>query len=134
MLVGLVAGTIAGAVAVREENGYTVELPSSAVVVSDWDSLKAETARYPETALVYKYGGWVVEVDDVIVLAVDESMIQDITDADADEECDEAEEEDGQLVKRCSHRGCFNHAICVTYTGCWICRINNYTTGRGVCI
>lgn len=110
-------------------------------MVSDWDSLHKEGVKYPDAALVHKYGGWVIEVDDMIVLAVEGSLSQEITEmdpeaAEEDPDCEQVEEEDesGKLVKRCSHPRCFYSSHCKTYTGCYICRIYNYTTGFGNCI
>lgn len=119
-----------------------MEIPSSAVVVSDWESLHEEGAKYPEAALVYKYGGWVIEVDSVIVLAVEGSLSQEITDKDPeaveeDQDCELVEENDelnNKVVKRCSHARCFTSATCRTYSHCYVCRIYNYTTGFGNCI
>ncbi|RSL59555.1 hypothetical protein CEP54_007227 [Fusarium duplospermum] len=98
VILGLIAGTRARAIDTRSSSIYSVEIPSSAVVVSDWDSLHKEGVKYPDAALVHKYGGWVIEVDDVIVLAVEGSLVQEITEMDPEaaeeDDCEKVEEED----------------------------------------
>lgn len=115
-----------------------MEIPSSAIGASDWDSLYAGADIFPDSSLLNKYGGLVMEVDGAIVLAVDDDFIQEVTNkpSDSEEDCEELEEEDaeGNLVKRCSHRTCFFSSTCRTYSGCHICNIYNRNTGLGRCI
>ncbi|RSL96458.1 hypothetical protein CEP52_011451 [Fusarium oligoseptatum] len=93
VLLGLIGSTSARAIGTQSSSIYS-------------DSLHKEGVKYPDAALVHKYGGWVIEVDDVIVLAVEGSLSQEITEmdpeaAEADPDCEQVEEEDesGKLVK-----------------------------------
>lgn len=133
VLLGLIAGANARVVKPRETTSYTTNLPSSATIVSDWDGLWREGVKYPDSALVNKYGGWVIEVDNEVVLAIDDSFIQAVVDAGsapAEEDCEEVED-NGKLAKRCNHARCFNSSHCRTYTGCHVC-IKKHP--RGICI
>jgi hypothetical protein len=53
---------------------YTVDIPPSAKVCSDWPSLEAAAKQMPGSRLVAKYGGYVIEEDGVVVFACDEKM------------------------------------------------------------
>jgi hypothetical protein len=53
---------------------YTVALPDSARVVTEWTSLRAAAMQRPHTPPVKKYGGWVIEEGGAIVIACDEEM------------------------------------------------------------
>lgn len=53
---------------------YTVALPSSAKVCSDWPSLRAAAMRWPEKRVERKYGGFVIEEDGVVVVACNEKL------------------------------------------------------------
>ncbi|WKT52651.1 hypothetical protein QSH57_003213, partial [Fusarium oxysporum f. sp. vasinfectum] len=57
---------------------YTIKIPKDAIWVTNWDQLHEMGAKYPDTALVEKYGGNVIEVDGKIVLATDEEMTKQI--------------------------------------------------------
>lgn len=59
-------------------SAYTVEIPESAIIVSDWDSLHAESDRFPNSMLMPKYGGNVIEVDRKIMLATTENLTLEI--------------------------------------------------------
>jgi hypothetical protein len=133
-------------------HGYNIDIPNSAVVVSDWETLYSEAAKFPNTALEPKYGGNVIEVDGQIVLATDEEMTRQVNakfDAvpplTAEEELEFEQlmeqynngsyvpekrsclqnggEASKKLQKRsCSHNPCFLSPLCLTYTDCHICR------------
>lgn len=53
---------------------YTVDIPPSAKICSDWPSLEAAAKQMPGSRLVAKYGGYVIEEDGVVVFACDEKM------------------------------------------------------------
>lgn len=53
---------------------YTVEIPASAKICSDWASLRAAVRQRPGSTSVQKYGGFVIEEDGVVLFALDESM------------------------------------------------------------
>lgn len=55
-------------------SGYTIDIPGTAVVISDLTALEVELARYPCTALNERYGGWAIEIDEGIVVAMDDNM------------------------------------------------------------
>jgi hypothetical protein len=55
-------------------SNYTVTLPDTARVVSEWTSLRAAVFERPHAPLVEKYGGWVIEEEGVVVIACDEEM------------------------------------------------------------
>lgn len=55
-------------------SGYTIDIPGTAVVVSDLTTLEVELSRYPSTALNERYGGWVIEIGGRIVVAMDDNM------------------------------------------------------------
>jgi len=57
---------------------YTVDIPPSAKICSDWPSLKAAVMQRPGFKVVEKYGGYVVEEDGVIVFACDEKMSEEV--------------------------------------------------------
>ncbi|KAG9256796.1 uncharacterized protein F5Z01DRAFT_488571 [Emericellopsis atlantica] len=141
VLLALIAQGSARALQARGTASYDIEVPSTAAVVYDWDSLYSQAALYPDSTLDLKYGGWVIEVDDSIVLAIDDSFVQELSDAataqDDDEgECENTEEGDADEVsaQRCSHPKCFNTANCRTYTDCHVCTRQSYLTGVGWCI
>jgi hypothetical protein len=60
-------------------SNYVIEIPDSAAVVSDWDQLYAESAKYPLSMMV-KYGGYVIEVDGQNVLATNDNMTKEVAD------------------------------------------------------
>jgi len=55
---------------------YTIMLPESAVIVSSFDHLHDEgfKAKYQGNGLLGAYGGFVIEVDGEIMLALDDNM------------------------------------------------------------
>jgi hypothetical protein len=53
---------------------YTVTLPDTARVVSEWTSLRAAVLERLRSLPVKKYGGWVIEEEGVVVIACDEEM------------------------------------------------------------
>ena len=63
---------------VMATTNYTVPLPETAVVVSTWNALHAEGAKYPDSMLIGKYGGFVIEVNDIIMLATDDNMTAEV--------------------------------------------------------
>ena len=133
-------------------SGYTIDIPDTAVIVSDWDSLHAETERFPDSMLMPKYGGNVIEVDGQIMLATTQDLtleIQKVVDSipafTAEQEaeyecmldayeggveaimtkslCSKKNEAEGILQKRaCQNYGCFTDSICRTYNDCHVCR------------
>jgi hypothetical protein len=56
---------------------YTVDLPASAKICSDWPSLEAAILQRPGSRVVRKYGGYVIEEDDVVVFACDEKISEE---------------------------------------------------------
>ncbi|UPL02868.1 hypothetical protein LCI18_013802 [Fusarium solani-melongenae] len=121
---------------------YTVEIPKDAIWVTNWDQLHEMAAKYPDTALVEKYGGNVIEVDGKIVLATDQEMNEQIDDLieQLEKNNPEGETEPKTPNRRdlpghnrpCSHPGCFYSSTCLTYTNCHVCR--RPTSRRGFCI
>ncbi|KAF4333484.1 hypothetical protein FBEOM_12692 [Fusarium beomiforme] len=101
---------------------YTVEIPKDAIWVTDWDQLHEMGAKYPDTALVEKYGGNVIEVDGKIVLATDEEMTKQIedlvkelekNDKDVETETETSRRRDVEIpgpYRQCSHPRCFYDA------------------------
>jgi hypothetical protein len=98
-----------------------------------------------------KYGGFVVEVDNKIVLATDEAMTEKLDSflKEMEEKDPDAQQEQPQSSKKrdedlfalrrrkngCSHAGCFNPATCLTYTGCHYClKRGSQIYKRGWCI
>lgn len=127
-------------------SNYSVEIPATAIIATTWDMFHKEAARFPDNMAVYKYGGYVIEVDGVIKLATDDTMTQLITDklnslppVSEGEEVNgpPIQQEDGGLEKRyCSHPPCFNSALCQMYTDCHVCAGQNpgAPTRTGRCI
>ncbi|KAF5581270.1 ankyrin repeat domain-containing protein [Fusarium pseudocircinatum] len=75
---------------------YTVEIPEDAVWVTNWDELQA-APRFAGV-LLPKYGGFVIEVDEKIVLATDEQMSKKVLDLLTDLEKNEPQPEDEQTT------------------------------------
>ncbi|KAM5385212.1 hypothetical protein ACJZ2D_001173 [Fusarium nematophilum] len=97
-------------------SNYTIELPLSAVIVTTWDEFHTEGRKYPNSAVVPKYGGFVIEVDEEIKMATDEKMTQEVAeklaslslrdDGEAADGVEESPEGGPSLEKRrCSHPG-----------------------------
>jgi len=57
---------------------YTVDIPLSAKICSDWPSLEAAIVKRPGSRVVEKYGGFVIEEDGVVVFACDEKMSEEV--------------------------------------------------------
>jgi hypothetical protein len=57
---------------------YTIHIPPSARICSDWPSLEAAAKQIPGSRIVEKYGGFVIEGDGVIVFACDEKMSEEV--------------------------------------------------------
>jgi hypothetical protein len=57
---------------------YTVDIPLSARICSDWPSLEAAVVQRPGCRIVEKYGGFVIEEDGVVVFACDEKMSEEV--------------------------------------------------------
>jgi hypothetical protein len=57
---------------------YTIEIPETAIIVSDRETLYAAATEFPDSALSSKYGGNIMEVDGRVVLATDEEMTRQI--------------------------------------------------------
>lgn len=55
-------------------SNYTVDIPVSAKICSDWPSLEAAVLQRPGCKLLRKYGGFVIEENGIIVIACDEKM------------------------------------------------------------
>jgi len=53
---------------------YTIAIPQSAKIVSDWPSLRAAAIQRPHTSIVKLYGGFVIEEDGIIAIACDEKL------------------------------------------------------------
>ncbi|KAF5636893.1 ankyrin protein [Fusarium sp. NRRL 25303] len=75
---------------------YTVEIPDDAVWVTNWDELHA-APRFGGV-LLPKYGGFVIEVDEKIVLATDERMSREVLDLLTDLEKSETQPDDEQAT------------------------------------
>ncbi|KAF5552252.1 hypothetical protein FNAPI_7167 [Fusarium napiforme] len=71
---------------------YTVEIPEDAVWVTNWDELQA-APRFAGV-LLPKYGGFVIEVDEKIVLATNEQMSKEVLDLLTDLEKNDPQPED----------------------------------------
>ncbi|KAF5685747.1 ankyrin protein [Fusarium denticulatum] len=107
---------------------YTVEIPEDAVWVTNWDELHA-APRFGGV-LLPKYGGFVIEVDEKIVLATDEQMSKEVLDLLTDLEENDPRPEDEQITpnkrdveirgygNRCSHPPCFGPGLCSQYSHC----------------
>ncbi|KAI3575665.1 ankyrin repeat-containing domain protein [Fusarium oxysporum f. sp. albedinis] len=87
LLTTLLAGSMVSA-------KYTVEIPDDAVWVTNWDELHA-APRF-EGVLLPKYGGFVIEVDEKIVLATNERMSKEVFDLLTDLEKNDPQPEDEQ--------------------------------------
>ncbi|KAF5983334.1 ankyrin protein [Fusarium bulbicola] len=128
---------------------YTVKIPEDAVWVTTWELFHAEAPKFDQM-LDEKYGGFVVEVDNKIVLATNEEMTNKLDiffkemeakDVDAEEEPQISKKrgEDLFALRRrksgCSHAGCFEHPTFLTYTGCHYClKRGSAIYRRGWCI
>ncbi|KAF4953952.1 hypothetical protein FGADI_5601 [Fusarium gaditjirri] len=77
---------------------YTIEIPEDAVWVTNWNKLHAaarfERVLFPQV----KYGGFVIEVDENIVLATDEQMSKDVLELLTGLQKNEAQPEDEQTT------------------------------------
>ncbi|KAG4274426.1 hypothetical protein FPRO04_09384 [Fusarium proliferatum] len=121
LLTTLLAGSIASA-------KYTVEIPDDAVWVTNWDELHA-APRFGGV-LLPKYGGFVIEVDEKIVLATDEKMSKEVLNLLTDLEKNDSQTEEKQTIpnkrdletrgygNRCSHPPCFGPGLCSQYSHC----------------
>ncbi|KAF4417042.1 hypothetical protein FACUT_12520 [Fusarium acutatum] len=89
LLTALVTGSVVSA-------KYTVKIPDDAVWVTNWDELHA-APRFGGV-LLPKYGGFVIEVDERIVLATDEQMSKEVLDLLTDLEKNEPQPEDEQTT------------------------------------
>jgi hypothetical protein len=139
LLAALFAGNLVNA-------KYTVQIPDDAIWVTTWEQYHADAPQFGKTVL-YKYGGFVVEVDDKIVLATDEKMTKEIHDLLTGLEKDDAESESQPqtpnrrnteirgLRNKCSHPPCFGPGICTTYSHCHVCTgLTGGVFKRGRCI
>lgn len=61
---------------------YTIVIPPSAKICSDWPSLEAAIAQRPGSLVVKKYGGCVIEEDGVVLFACDEKMSEEVSRSD----------------------------------------------------
>ncbi|KAF5700852.1 hypothetical protein FMUND_14170 [Fusarium mundagurra] len=107
---------------------YSVEIPDDAVWVTNWDELHA-APRFGGV-LLPKYGGFVIEVDEKIVLATDEQMSKEVLDLLTHLEKNEPQPEEEQNTpnkrdleirgygNRCSHPPCFGPGLCSQYSHC----------------
>ncbi|RBA10433.1 hypothetical protein FPRO05_05022 [Fusarium proliferatum] len=121
LLTTLLAGSMVSA-------KYTVEIPDDAVWVTNWDELHA-APRFGGV-LLPKYGGFVIEVDEKIVLATDEKMSKEVLDLLTDLEKNDSQTEEKQTIpnkrdlgtrgygNRCSHPPCFGPGLCSQYSHC----------------
>lgn len=57
---------------------YTINMPPSAKICSDWPSLEAAVMQRPGSRVVGKYGGYVIEEDGVVLFACDEKMSEEV--------------------------------------------------------
>ncbi|KAF5974914.1 hypothetical protein FCOIX_7953 [Fusarium coicis] len=120
----LLAGSMASA-------KYTVEVPEDAVWVTNWDELQA-APRFAGV-LLPKYGGFVIEVDEKIVLATNEQMSKEVLNLLTDLEKKDPQPDDKQTTpskrdleirgyaNRCSHPPCFGPGLCSQYSHCHVC-------------
>ncbi|PNP86532.1 hypothetical protein FNYG_00234 [Fusarium nygamai] len=124
---------------------YTVEIPEDAVWVTNWDELHA-APRFGGV-LLPKYGGFVIEVDEKIVLATDEGMSKEVLDLLTDLEKNDPQPEGEQTTpdkrnlevrgygNRCSHPPCFGQGLCSQYSHCHVCAgLTGAVFKRGRCI
>lgn len=124
---------------------YTVEIPDDAVWVTNWDELHA-APRFGGV-LLPKYGGFVIEVDEKIVLATDERMSREVLDLLTDLEKSETQPDDEQTTpskrdleirgygNRCSHPPCFGPGLCSQHSHCHVCAgLTGAVFKRGRCI
>ncbi|KAL5625738.1 hypothetical protein FOBRF1_000081 [Fusarium oxysporum] len=138
LLTTLLAGSMVSA-------KYNVEIPDDAVWVTNWDELHA-APRF-EGVLLPKYGGFVIEVDEKIVLATDERMSKEVFDLLTDLEKNDPQPEDEQTTpnkrdaeirgygNRCSHPPCFGPGLCSQYSHCHVCSgLTGVVFKRGRCI
>jgi len=138
LLTTLLAGSIVSA-------KYTVEIPDDAVWVTNWDELHA-APRFGGV-LLPKYGGFVIEVDEKIVLATDEKMSKEVLNLLTDLEKNDPQTEEKQTIpnngdletrgygNRCSHPPCFGPGLCSQYSHCHVCAgLTGAVFKRGRCI
>ncbi|KAF4454922.1 hypothetical protein F53441_2661 [Fusarium austroafricanum] len=59
--------------------GYTVHIPDDAIWITSWNQFRSEAPKFGKM-VVYKYGGFVIEVDEKIVLVTDAKMTKEIYD------------------------------------------------------
>jgi hypothetical protein len=59
-------------------SNYTIDIPETAVIVDNWDTLHAEGSKYPWRMLEPKYGGNVIGVDGVIKLVTTDELSKQI--------------------------------------------------------
>ncbi|KAH7174050.1 uncharacterized protein B0J16DRAFT_351275 [Fusarium flagelliforme] len=124
---------------------YTVEIPEDAVWVTNWDELHG-APRFGGV-LLPKYGGFVIEIDEKIVLATDEQMSKEVLDLLTDLERNDPQPEDRQTTpnkrdleirgygNRCSHPPCFGPGLCSQYSHCYACAgLTGVVFKRGRCI
>ncbi|SCO16926.1 related to ankyrin [Fusarium fujikuroi] len=124
---------------------YTVEIPDDAVWVTNWDELHA-APRFGGV-LLPKYGGFVIEVDEKIVLATDEKMSKEVLNLLTDLEKIDSQTEEKQTIpnkrdletrgygNRCSHPPCFGPGLCSQYSHCHVCAgLTGAVFKRGRCI
>ncbi|KAF5987960.1 ankyrin protein [Fusarium bulbicola] len=138
LLTTLLAGSMVSA-------KYTTKIPHDAVWVTNWDELHA-APRF-EGVLLPKHGGFVIEVDEKIVLATDEHMSKEVLDLLTDLENNGPQPEDEHTTpnKRdlqvrgygniCSHPPCFGPGLCSQYSHCHVCAgLTGVVFKRGRCI
>ncbi|KAF4501856.1 Ankyrin repeat domain containing protein 50 [Fusarium agapanthi] len=89
LLATLLAGSMVSA-------KYTTEIPDDAVWVTNWDELQA-APRFGGV-LLPKYGGFVIEVDEKIVLATDEQTSKEVLNLLTDLEENDPQPEDEQTA------------------------------------
>lgn len=53
---------------------YTIPIPSSAAICPDWPSLCEEVLKWPDSVLDKKYGGYVIEDNNTVVLACTDNL------------------------------------------------------------
>ncbi|CAG7562605.1 unnamed protein product [Fusarium equiseti] len=101
ILTAAFASTLAGA-------EYTVEIPKDAVWITSWGEFHAEAPKFDQY-LDEKYGGFVVEVDNKIVLATDEEMTKSLHDFFSKMEAKDGAEDEGDQTPK-SATGIFLHS------------------------
>jgi hypothetical protein len=132
-------------------NNYTITIPESVTIVTTWNELRAQVPKYLDSMLVEKHGGYVIESDDTIVVATSDNLTEEVdskmvglpedddavddTASNANNEPVAGTEFDANLFKRgCTRPGCFNFALCLTYTDCHVCTSPGVHRIRGYCI